>query len=207
MKTTINNALIRTFSPCYNPNKIVKDETEELTVGAWIEKYRNLVNSPEDIFWLICRSEFMNDRDLRLFAVWCARSAYSLCTEEYPIDPLSIAAVDCAERFANGLATESELSAAWSAAWSAELSAAWSAARSAAESAARSAACSAAESAARSAAESAAESAAWSAAKSAARSAAESAACSAAESAACSAACSAAWSAAIDQLLTYFVEP
>ena len=62
-----------------------------------------------------------------------------------------------------GMATESNLSAARSAAWSAARSAAWSAAWSAAESAARSAA--------RSAAWSAAESAAWSAAESAAESA------------------------------------
>ena len=80
-------------------------------------------------------------RELRLFAAWCARQA--LMAERKAgrePDPRSWQAVRVAVRYAAGLATADELSAARSAAWSAARSAAWSAA---AESAAYSAAYSA----------------------------------------------------------------
>jgi hypothetical protein len=165
-----------------------------------LESFWNACQRPDWMLWVYNRLELSknNDRALRLFAVRCARSVPQT-------DPRSIAAIDCAERFANGIAAMAELSAAWSAARSAAESA-WSAARSAALSAAWSAAESAAESAARSAAESAAWSAAESAAESAARSAARSAAWSAARSAAWSAAESAAESAqanAMRRFITY----
>ena len=134
---TINNELIRSFNPCYDPIIIVTDDNETLTVIEWVAKYRNAVKNKREILWLLCRNEFLSDRELRLFAVWCAREAFKLQTS---IDQRSIEAVNCAERYANGEATDDELSAArsaavlaaWSAAWSAEL-AAWSAAWSAAE--------------------------------------------------------------------------
>ena len=176
MENVINNKLIRSFSACYDPSEVVTDDNESLSVYEWILKYRDKVKSPEDIVWLICRKDFMSDRDIRLFAVWCARESFKL---QSSVDQRSIDAVDMAEKFANNLATEEELSAARSAAESAAESAAWSAGSAA--SAAWSAA-SAAWSAAWSAG-SAAESAAWSAE---------------------SAAESAARSAQIDQLLTYF---
>jgi len=79
------------------------------------------------------RVEGWNDRNLRLFAVWCARQA--LARVDNP-DPRSIAACDVAERFANGEATKEELAAArdardaraaaWDAA-SADSAAAWDA--------------------------------------------------------------------------------
>ena len=46
-------------------------------------------------------------REWRLYAVWCARQVQHLT-----IDPRSIAAIDVAERYANGRATEAELAAA-----------------------------------------------------------------------------------------------
>ena len=119
------------------------------------------------------------------FSCWVAENA--LLDERrrgHEPDPCSFAAIEARRKFQRGKITKAELSAAWSAAWSAAESAAWSAA----------------ESAARSAAWSAAESAAWSAAWRAARSAAWSAAWSAAESAARSAAWSAARSAQNDEL-------
>lgn len=143
MYTTISNKIIREFKPCYDPADVVEDESEELPIVEWVQKYRKLVPSEFDIIWLLCRKEFMSDKDMRLFAAWCARSTYEFCTKEHPLDQRSIDAVDCAERFADGVATEAELSAARSAARLAAESAAWSAARlaawSAAESAARSA--------------------------------------------------------------------
>jgi hypothetical protein len=124
------------------------------------------------LFWALDKCELHDEKKDRLFACWCARYT-PLCDGRTNWDNLtdmrSREAVEVAERFAKGEASESELESAESAAWSAARSAAWSA-----RSAARSAAWSAAESA---------RSAAWSAAESA-RSAARSAAWSAAESAA-----------------------
>ena len=181
MKTKINNKLIRSFDPCYDPSEIGISDKENISVKKWIEKYRDQVKNKEDIIWLVCRPEFMSDRDCRLFAVWCAREALKLI--ENP-DPRSINSCDVAERFANGTATSLELaaarSAAWDAAWDAARSAAWAAAGAAARSAARSAAWDAAGAAARSAAWAAAGAAAW------------------------DAAWDAAGAAQIDQLLTYF---
>ena len=75
------------------------------------------------------RVDEWNDKNARLFAVWCAREALALFDSP---DPLSIAAVDVAERYANGEATIEELAAAraaaWAAAWAAARAAAWAAA-------------------------------------------------------------------------------
>jgi len=104
-----------------------------------------------------------HEKEMRLYAVWSARQVQHLMK-----DKRSIAALDVAERYANGLATDKELAAALDAAWAASDAAsaawaAWSAAGSAvwaaagnavaAASAARAAAGSAAGSAARAAQE------------------------------------------------------
>lgn len=121
---TISNKLIRKFRPCYDPSEVVKDENEELPVIEWVQKYRNLVHQKQDIIWLLCREDFMSDKDMRLFAVWCAREALKLIPEP---DERSVNACDVAEKFANGEATEEELNsacaAAEAAAWAAETAA------------------------------------------------------------------------------------
>ena len=148
-------------------------------------------NGYEDALWAM-RCITGADRELRLFAVWCARQVQHLMKDQRSID-----ALDVAERFANGQATEQELAAAWSAA----SAAAWGAAWDAASYTARDAASTAAWEAARDAASAAARGAAWSAAGAscaAARDAAG-ASCAAARDAAgasCAAARDAAWSAA-----------
>ena len=120
----INNELIRSLNPCYDPSEIGIPDDETLTVTKWVQKYRSKVKTQADIIWLLCRNEFLPDRDLRLFSVWCARSI----PQTYPD---CINAINVAERYANGEATDDEWSAAesaaWSAAWSAAGSAAWSA--------------------------------------------------------------------------------
>ena len=110
-----------------------------------------------------------DDRTLRLFAVWCARNtplSDGRKVGDRLTDPRSLAALEVAERYANGNATDSELAAAWDAAQSAAWSAAWDAAWSTAQSAAWSAAWDAAWDAAQSAAWDAARSTAWDAARS-----------------------------------------
>lgn len=112
---TINNDLIRSFNPCYDPSEKKIPDGETLTVQEWVEKYRSVV-PPQDIVWLLCRNHFLPDRDLRLFAVWCAREALGLLDSP---DPRSVAACDVAERYANGEASLEELGAARDAAYSA----------------------------------------------------------------------------------------
>ena len=143
-KEKITLSLIRSFKPCYKPKDIGFIETKGITPLGFIEKYRDKVKEQSDIIWLLCRNEFMTEREQRLFAVWCALESFKL---QEKVDERSIEAVNVAERFANGTTTNEELSAARSAAWSdarsAAKSAAWSAAWSAASdawSAARSAA-------------------------------------------------------------------
>ena len=78
-------------------------------------------NGLDDALWC-CRAEPQYAKEWRLYAVWCARQVQHLTT-----DPRSIAAVDVAERFANGEATQAELDAAKAAAWAAAWDAAWDA--------------------------------------------------------------------------------
>ncbi len=80
-------------------------------------------NGLEDALWAL-RCVPGVDRDARLFAVWCARQVEHLMTDQRSKD-----ALDVAERFANGEATEAELAAAWAAARDATWAAAWAAAR------------------------------------------------------------------------------
>lgn len=86
-------------------------------------------NGLDDALWTL-RCISGTDRDLRLFAVWCARQVEHLMEDSRSKDALNVA-----ERFANGEATEEERAAAWDAAWDA----ARAAARAAAETTARAA--------------------------------------------------------------------
>ena len=113
---------------------------------------------PEWLVWIATRPGVLDDRTLRRFAVWSVRQVQHLME-----DPRSVAALDLAERHADGKATDEELAAAWTDAWNA----ACRAARCCASRVAAGAARAAAEAAARSsgaAALVAAEAAAWDAA-------------------------------------------
>ncbi|VBD34932.1 hypothetical protein [Burkholderia pseudomallei] len=119
-------------------------------------------NGIDDALWsLRCISGA--ERDLRLFAIWCARQVEHLMEDQRSKDALNVA-----ERFANGEATDEERAAAWAAAraaaWDAAGDAAWDAARDAAGDAAWDAAGDAAGAAAGAAARAAARAAAWDAA-------------------------------------------
>jgi len=145
MKTTLNK--IRAKSPCTEGWKKLlahlgktKADDEALSIITILDS-----NGLDDALWCL-RAVEGSDKEIRLYAAWCARQVQHLMT-----DRRSLNALDVAERYANGLATDKELAAASAAAWSAWSAAdAWSAAEDAAD--------------AWSAAEDAARAAAWSAA-------------------------------------------
>jgi hypothetical protein len=114
---------IRSWEPCYDPIKYLPENFKGTAITILED---NRIPFP-DRLWVVCRSEIISDRVTRLFAVWCARQVQHLMK-----DPRSLAALDVAERFAIGEATEEERAAAWGAAWVAEC-----AARAVAEDAAR----------------------------------------------------------------------
>ena len=135
MKTTLNK--IRSHSPCAEGwEKLLsylgktKADDEPLSLLTILDS-----NGIDDALWCL-RAVEGYDREIRLFAVSCARQVQHLMTDQRTID-----ALDVAERYANGEATKAELTAA--------AEAAWSAARNAAEAAwsARAAACAAARAA------------------------------------------------------------
>ena len=146
MQTTLNQ--IRAQSPCpegwrkllAHLGKTQADD-EALNIAAILDS-----NGLDDALWCL-RAVAGRDREIRLYAVWCARQVQHLMT-----DPRSIAALDIAERFANCEATQAELGAARDAAWyaaryeargtarAAAGAAAWAAARDAAGDAAMAAA-------------------------------------------------------------------
>ncbi len=163
MKTTLN--AIREHSPCAEGwRKLLahlgktQADDEPLAITTILDS-----NGLDDALWCL-RAVTGHDREIRLYAVWCARQVQHLMT-----DPRSIAALDVAERFANGAATAEELDGARAAAWAAARAAARDAARDAARAAAGAAAAAAARDAARAAAGAAAGAAAAAAARDAAR--------------------------------------
>lgn len=122
---------IRTLRPCYDPVTGMDDDGNVIHPGGfvpegWTGTALDILKidacPAEDRLWVVLRRGWIDDRTLRLFAVWCAREAQKRVNNP---DPRSIAACDTAERYAFGGATSQELNAAWDAA----SAAAWDAAR------------------------------------------------------------------------------
>lgn len=206
MKKNITYQDIIELKPCYDPIEIGMSNTYQSSLVEAIEEYKNKVENKIDILWVA--KNYLDDKTLRLFAVWCARKALQLLNNP---DPRSINACDIAEKFANGQAIQEELTAARDTAWAV----AWSATRACTKDAAGAAAWACTIATARAAAWGAARdtvrAAAWTAraaarnaARAAARNAARDAALDAAwttEDAAWKVAEDAAWDAQIEQLL------
>ena len=123
--TTLNR--IREHDPCVEGWKKIlqhlgktEADDEPLPFSVIVES-----NGMENALWA-CRTVPEHDREWRLFAVWCARQVQHLITDQRSHD-----AINVAERFALGAATENELDAACAAARDAAFDAArgatWSA--------------------------------------------------------------------------------
>ena len=113
MYTTLNK--IRKHNPCAEGWKKLlahlsksSGDDDKLPLLTILE-----YNGFDDALWAL-RAVDGYDHEIRLFAVWCARQVQHLMT-----DPRSLAALDVAERFANGTATKDELSDAARAAYDA----------------------------------------------------------------------------------------
>ena len=69
---------------------------------------------PEWLIWVATRPGVLTDQELRLSAVFCARQAQHLLTDQRSRDVIEVA-----EKFAKGEATREELDAAMAAGWDA----------------------------------------------------------------------------------------
>lgn len=119
MQTTLRK--IRKMQPCTRGwNKLLrylgKAEADDATLSLLTILESNGLS---DALWALCAVEGYA-REIRLYAVECARDVQHLMT-----DPRSLAALDVAEQFANGDATEMELTAARADAYAAHASAAY----------------------------------------------------------------------------------
>ena len=119
MKTTLND--IRAHNPCPDGwRKLLaylgktEADDEPLSLLTILDS-----NGLDDAMWAL-RAVEGYDREIRLYAVWCARRVEHLLT-----DQRSLNALEVAERFARGRATREELDAARAAARAAR--AAWDA--------------------------------------------------------------------------------
>jgi hypothetical protein len=126
MKTTLNK--IRAYLPCTSGwTKLLsnlgktKADDETLLITTILDS-----NGLDDALWCL-RAVDGYQREMRLYAVDCARSVQHLMN-----DPRNIAAIDVAERHADGLTTDQGMDAAWAAAGDAANAAAWAAANAAA---------------------------------------------------------------------------
>lgn len=123
MQTTLNR--IRAYSPCEEGwAKLLRHlgktraDDEPLPILAILGG-----NGLDDALWCL-RAVEGHACGIRLYAVWCARQVHHLMT-----DKRSLKALDVAEAYANGMATPTELAAAWDAAAAWNAAAAWAATR------------------------------------------------------------------------------
>ena len=102
--------------PCYSPAE---------RYGEWSGTILDLLRRDdipaEDRIWAATRGGILDDKTLRLFPCRCVREVWHLLTDER-----SRNAVEVAERYAVGAATQEQLAAASAAAWAAS-AAAWAA--------------------------------------------------------------------------------
>ena len=81
------------------PEEIGIKSNYSATIPEFIREYRDKVKNTKDIILVLCRKDHMTERDMRLFAVWCAREALKLIDN---LNPISIPACDVAEKYIRG---------------------------------------------------------------------------------------------------------
>ena len=123
---TLTWADFQKFEPCYDPQERYGDFS-----GTILDILKDHRIPAKDRIWAATCKGVLDDKTLRLFACKCVREVWHLLTDER-----SRKAVEVAERYAVGDATDEELDAARDAAWDASSSAARDAAIAAAMAAA-----------------------------------------------------------------------
>lgn len=98
----ITYEIIKSLTLCYEPEKIGILPSYEASIPEFITEFRDKA----DLILVLCRNEFMSDRELRLFAVWCARQNIHL------LDEVDINCINMAEKYALGLCTAEEMKSA-----------------------------------------------------------------------------------------------
>lgn len=93
-------------NPCYSPQEKYGDFN-----GTILDILKDDRIPDEDKIWAATRKGILDDKTLRLFACKCVREVWNLLTDER-----SRNAVEVAERYANGQATDEELASAKAAA-------------------------------------------------------------------------------------------
>lgn len=118
ISTTLNR--IKEHEPCKNGWEKLLKHLNKTKPDDDVLPYSVIVksNGLQDALWC-CRAEPQYSKEWRLFAVWCGRQVEHLMKDKRSINALNVA-----ERFANGEATDEERVAAWAATWDA----AWEAA-------------------------------------------------------------------------------
>jgi len=102
---------------CFTPEHIL----EWLSVQLYeVEiKGRRIHGDNKDVaqqMRFIRKVDAWNDRSARVFSCWCAERVLSMFEKEYPDDKRPRETIETARRYADGLATDEELAAAWDAA-------------------------------------------------------------------------------------------
>lgn len=92
------------LSPYFKPKKLGMMTDYSATVSEFIKDYRNKVIRARDLYWVVCNDKFLTKKELRLYAVWCARQVQHLMKDQRSID-----ALDIAEKYANGEVTVEDL--------------------------------------------------------------------------------------------------
>lgn len=111
MKITLR--LINALKPCYDPLDVGFTEEMSLTPLEFIDQFTDKVVSQKNIIWLLCRKQFMDEKALRSFTIWCAREALNLI--ESP-DEKSLNVLKVAEDYIKEKVSKKELKIAAAAA-------------------------------------------------------------------------------------------
>ena len=99
---------IMTINKSFNLESIGISKDYEASVPDFITRFKRYSKDRTynnfDIFLILCNKEFLSNKDLRLFAVFCARQVIYIAN-----DYRSAIALDVAERFAHETACKGEL--------------------------------------------------------------------------------------------------